>query len=69
MRERAYRALGALALLGIWAMVPVGRMLGSSDSLVWFLTPLGLLAGASVGWLGQYMLRRPMTRQMLTGPG
>ncbi len=69
MRERAFRALGALALLGIWASVPVGRMVGSSDGLVRFLTPLGLLAGASVGWLAQYMLRHPMTRHMLTGPG
>lgn len=69
MTERAYRVLGALALVGIWVMVPVGRMLGTSDSLAWFLTALGVLAGASAGWLAQYMLRRPMTRQMLTGPG
>ncbi len=69
MRERAYRTIGALALVGIWATIPVGRILGGSDGLVWFLTALGVLAGASIGWLAQYMLRRPMTREMLTGPG
>ena len=69
MRERIYRALGALALLGIWMAIPVGRMLGTSNALAWFLTALGVLAGTSAGWLAQYLLRRPMTRQMLTGPG
>jgi len=44
-------------------------VLGSSNALAWFLTALGLLAGASAGWLVQHMLHRPMTRQMLTGAG
>ena len=69
MVTRIYRTLGALALVGVWAIVPAGRVQGSSDSLFWLLTALGLLAGASAGWLVQYMLHRPMTRAMLTGAG
>lgn len=61
--------MGAVALVGMWALVPLDKILGSSDGLDLFLTALGLLTGTSVGWLGQYLLRRPMTREMLTGPG
>ena len=69
MVTRKYRTLGALALVGAWITIPAGRVLGSSYSVAWLLTALGLLAGASAGWLVQHMLHRPMTRQMLTGAG
>ena len=69
MKVRVHHPLGALALLGIWVAFPAGRVLGSSTGLVLFMTALGLLAGASAGWLVQHMLHRPMTRQMLTGAG
>jgi len=69
MKRRIRRTFGALALFGAWMFVPIGRLLGSSNGLLWFLSALGLLAGASLGWLGQYLLGRPMTRHALTGAG
>jgi len=69
MQRRIFRTIGALALAGGWAWVPVGRLLGSSDGLVWMLAALGLFAGASLEWLGQHLLQRQMTRHALTGSG
>lgn len=69
MIPRVYRTVGALTLLCIWTFAPVGGLLGSSEALLRFLTAIGLLAGASAGWLMQHTRHRPMTRSALTGAG
>jgi hypothetical protein len=69
MIPRFYRSVGALTLLCIWTFAPIGGLLGSSEALLRFLTAIGLLAGASAGWLIQHTLHRPMTRSALTGAG
>jgi hypothetical protein len=69
MIPRVYRTAGALSLLCIWTFAPVGGQLGSSEALVRFLTAIGLLAGASAGWLIQHAFHRLMTRSALTGAG
>lgn len=56
-------------LIGIWTFAPLGGLLGHSEGLVRFMTALGLLVGASAGWLVQYTLHREMSRRALTGAG